>query len=326
METNLKEVIESGKRGNIRYIYPGENTETIAKMISALANVEGGKLLLGVSDDGINIDVKGYSYETPNYERLSKILDSFESFTITEYKVNELRVAEIDVQKEEAGVPYNGVLYEFFNDYHNEMREMKRVKIFISYNHATTELADTIQQNLEKSYGLRVIINRDTQLEYRDDIESFMQSIKENDIIVSLITRKYLESEACMYEVTELMRDEAYSKRLAFIIISEKDLRYTKPLDKSEELLPQIYGEQRFNYIIYWNDKKRSYANRMMNLMESPTAIEMLAVQIRRTGRITDEIGYFLELLNKLKGQDFSTMHENDFMEIKKMIDLNFSN
>ncbi|MDM7536365.1 putative DNA binding domain-containing protein [Lactococcus lactis] len=320
MQAKLKEMIEKHKRGNVRYIYPTDDTDTLAKMISALANSEGGTLLLGVRDDGVNIKIKGYSFDKPNYEMLSKKLYGFKEFVINEYIIDNKRVVQITVQKTPLGVKFKGLFYEFYSVYHNKMKEMKRVKIFISYNHVTTELADIIQTSIENLYGFRIQVSRDTQLEYRDNIDKFMKTIKENNVIISLITKKYLESEACMYEVTELMRDEEYSKRLAFIILSSEDLRYINPTPKAEELLPQIYGEQRFNYLTYWDNKKRGYVQRMEELMTSPTAVQSLATQIQRVGRITDEIGSFLDLLNKLKGQDFSTMYSEGFNEINKII------
>lgn len=322
MKTNL----ENQNQRKIKYIYPVESSETIAKMISALANSEGGELQLGVDSDGINVKVKGYSFDVPNHEVLSKILGGFESFTINTNIIDGLKVVEIKVQKSQLGIKFKGLLYEFCNDYSNEMREIKRVKIFISYNHATSELADIIQKNIEDSYRLRVVINRDTQLGYRDDIDKFMQSIKENDIIISLVTRKYLESEACMYEVTELMRDADYTRKLAFIILSEEDLKYINATFKKEELLPEIYGAQRFDYITYWDRKKESYTNRLKMLTEnSPTAVKELSEQINRVGKITDGMGPFLKSLNDLKGKDFDTMYNEEFIEIKKMIEVKIS-
>lgn len=322
MKTNL----ENQNQGKIKYIHPVKSSETIAKMISALANSEGGKLQLGVDSDGINVKVKGYSFDVPNHTVLSKMLGGFESFTINTNIIDGLKVVEIKVHKSQLGIKFKGLLYEFCNDYSNEMREIKRVKIFISYNHATSELADIIQKNIEDSYRLRVVINRDTQLGYRDDIDKFMQSIKENDIIISLVTRKYLESEACMYEVTELMRDADYTRKLAFIILSEEDLKYINATFKKEELLPEIYGAQRFDYITYWDRKKESYTNRLKMLTEnSPTAVKELSEQINRVGKITDGMGPFLKSLNDLKGKDFDTMYNEEFIEIKKMIEVKIS-
>lgn len=319
--TEIEDMLDDPKRGNIRYIYPVEDIETIAKMISALANSEGGTLLLGVYDDGLEFEIKGYSFGSFNREEISKILNGFELFMISEHYVNEAKVIKIDVQKESSGVIYDGTMYEYFDDYHNRMRELRKAKVFISYNHATAELADIIEENIKSTYGLRVEISRDTQLEYRDDIDKFMRSIKENDVIISLVTKKYLESEACMFEVTELMRDENYSKRLAFIIIDKEDTKFIKSTLNPEELLPEVYGEQRFDYLDYWINAKERYANRLKNLVGSSTSVTDLAAQTHRIGRIADEVGSFLNLLNKLMGRNFSTMSGNNFNEIKKMID-----
>lgn len=326
MKDDIECLLKNPVRGNMRYVYPTTDVENIAKMIAALANSTGGKLFLGINDDGINLEVKGYSFDKLDDEKISEKLDGFNLFTIHEYIVYGLKIVEIDVLKSLDVVNYQGEVYEFYNDYHNKLREIKRTKVFISYNHATVELAEIIEKNIKGTYGFRVEISRDTQLEYRDNIDQFMQSIKKNDVIISLITKKYLESEACMYEVTELMRDEDYFKKLAFIIIDNKDLDFIKPVSDIDDLLPKIYGEQRFDYIKYWNDTKKRYAERLSNLMDAPTSVTELAAQTRRIGRITDEIGAFLDLLNKLLGQNFSTMFQDDFSAIKIMIDSHICN
>lgn len=321
MKDDIECLLKNPVRGSMRYVYPTTDVENIAKMIAALANSTGGKLFLGINDDGIDLEVKGYSFDKLDDEKISEKLDGFNLFTIHEYIVYGLKIVEIDVLKSFDVVNYQGEVYEFYNDYHNKLREIKRTKVFISYNHATVELVDIIQKNIEKSYGFKVVISRDNQLEYKGDIDKFMQSIKENDVVISVITKKYLESEACMYEVTELMRDPEYAKRLAFIILSKKDFDYFENKPSFEDLLPDIYSEQRFDYLEFWSNKKENYTKRLKKLMSVSTAVKELAAQVYRIGRISDEIGSFLDLLNKLKGQDFNTMYSEGFNEIKKMID-----
>ncbi|HHZ7164525.1 TIR domain-containing protein [Enterococcus faecalis] len=318
MNLNLKELLKEQKRGDIRYIYPGEDIDTIAKMIAALANMRGGTLLFGIEDDGCDLHFKGYAFERPEKKKLLEKLEGFEDFKIKELYENNKTILQIDVDMNSDGVNYGGIFPVFYSDYHNMMKEAEIVEVFISYNHKTSKIADIVEENLNKKYRYKVKINRDNQLVYRDDIEKYMDTIKENDIIVSLITDNYLKSEACMYEITELMRDTRYSEKLAFIIINEADLKYTP---NEAEIIPNIYGEKRYEYIEYWVNEKRKYSDRLKNLSDSYTSTVELNATIRRIGRICDEIGSFLDFLNRSMGQNFTTMHNNDFLEIKRMID-----
>lgn len=320
MSIDFDELLTNPRRGNIRYIHPGEDKDTIAKMISALANSEGGTLLFGIYDDGCKLHVKGYAFDIPEKQDLIKLLNGFDRFNIIETKVQYKSVLRIDVQQEVFGVKSQNILYTFYSECHNRMQEIKPVKIFISYNHLVSELADIVEGNINKTYGPKVLISRDTQLQYRDDIDKFMETIKENDVIISLISDSYLKSEACMYEIIELMRDREYHQRLAFIISSERDLKLFREHPAIGDLVPKIYGSQRFDYIEYWIGKQRDYSERLNRLRDHYTSTVELNGTIRRIGRISDGVGEFLDFLNKTMGQDFTTMLQNDFIEIKKMV------
>ena len=58
MKSRIEQVIKEKIRSNIIYIdYPLTNTK-FAKYICGLANKEGGMIILGVYDDGINLHIK----------------------------------------------------------------------------------------------------------------------------------------------------------------------------------------------------------------------------------------------------------------------------
>lgn len=324
MIITLDEAIEKKIRGNVRYVYPLKNINTISNYISALANSEGGTIFLGVMDNGLDIIAKGYSGNTPDKSKSSELLGGFDSFEIREINKTTTsgssRIIAIDVEKSNSGVRFQDRLYKFKDNYTNKLEEIYPIQIFISYNRKTSKYADVIQENIEKNYGFKVKINRDNQLQYKDNIDEFMKSIKENDIVISLITSPYLKSEACMYEITELMKDDSYQKKFAFIILSQNDLQYTSLVDNIEDLVPTIYDRKRYDYITYWSNEKAFYIDKMKQLESSITAITELSATIKRVGRITDEIGSFLNDLNNLNGKDFYTMYQEDFSDIKNMI------
>ena len=84
MNVRMEELIEKVERKNKKYVFPGNSERGYAQMISALANSEGGELILGVYDDGNRLHAKGYEFPIPKKEKISEILDGYDNFIIEE--------------------------------------------------------------------------------------------------------------------------------------------------------------------------------------------------------------------------------------------------
>ncbi len=321
----IQQLIENQPRENIKYIYPGDNDYGYAKMIAALANDKGGRLILGLMDDGNRIIDKGYSLQKPNKEKIKSYISGFENFEISEVAFQQNHFVVITVEKEPNGITFEDKYYMFANQYNNQLSEVRPVKLFISYNHLVSELADILETNLHYHFSFKVEINRDTQLGYRDSIEDFMRSIKQNNLIISLISNSYLQSEACMYEISELMKDDNYIDRLAYIIIGKDDSKFFPQETQIDNLIPQIYGSERFKYIEYWTEKHKKYQAQFEKLSGNLSGTTGLHKTINRVDTILKNVDQFIEILNELKGQDFSTMQKNQFHDIHQMISLRFN-
>ncbi|WP_432228205.1 ATP-binding protein [Enterococcus faecalis] len=324
MEVNIETLKQNPERGKIRYIFPGDNDQGYAKMISALANIEGGNLLLGISDDGKKLHTKGYTFSVPKKEKLVELLDGFDNFSIEEILYDNKHFVNISVNKESDGIKFEGNYYMFSSSFNNTTVPIQPVKLFISYNHKVSELTDIIEEELTKKFGPKVHINRDTSLKYRDSIEDFMVSIKQNDLVVSLISNSYMKSEACMYEITELMKDDNFKEKLAYIVLSQKDAKlFSKEIDSSD-LVPNVYGGARFGYVEYWTLKKNEYDSQMERLKDNHAATVELNQVVKRMAIISQGVGPFVEHLNSSKGLDFTSMQEDDFSEVHSLIEKTF--
>lgn len=321
----IDELIKNPIRGNIKYIHPGDNEFGYAKLIAALANDNGGSLILGLMDDGTRIINKGFQFQKPNKEKIKSFLNGYDQFEIKEVNYQGKNLIIIKVEKEHSGVPISEKYYMFKNDYSNQVVEIKQVNIFISYNHLVKELADVIENDLISQFSFRLKINRDTQLKYRDSIEDFMRSIKQNDIIVSLVSNTYLKSEACMYEISELMKDDNYTDKLAFIVFSDHDNSFLTKSVSIKDLVPQVYGSQRFKYTEYWSLKYEEYTDQYKRMNYRTSGTTGLHVTINRIDSILKSVDDFIEMLNRKMGQDFTTMKNNDFLEIHEMISSEFN-
>ena len=322
MNESISDILMTNQRGNVRYVFPGENTETLAKMIATLANTKmGGKILLGFQDRGNIIECKGFSFPLPKREEIVDFLDGFAGFEIFDASYYKQRIAVINVPPSFEKIAFSkNKFYKFDSNYTNELSEKKPVKLFISYNHEVSEIADFIETKMKQLFHYDLIITRDTSLVYKDDIDKFMLSIKKHDIVLSLISNSYLESDACMYEISELMKDSEYSKRLAFIVLTEKDNELLEKPISIEKLVPSIYSDNRFKYVTFWNDKIDYYQSVLKDTKHHPeTSLEIIDT-LRRITNIANNIGEFVSMLNKTMGKSLFDMIDDDFSDIANMI------
>lgn len=86
-------------------------------------------------------------------------------------------------------------------------------------------------------------------VKYRDSFKKFMRRVKKHDFVIMLISDNFLKSQACMYEVSELLTDEEFEKKLLFIIISDGDVKYLKRLLQNQSV--QKYIHRKGKMIIY---------------------------------------------------------------------------
>ena len=147
-----------------------------------------------------------------------------------------------------------------------------RKEVFVSY--AWTDESTVIVDKLQEAFqGRDVILVRDrNEMRYKDSIRDFMQRIGRGKCIVVVLSRKYLESKSCMFEMTEIA-DRGDIRNRVFPIV----------LDDAE-----IYDEvSRVRYIKFW-EKKRDELDAEMkgvgseNLQGIREALDLF-VKIRNT-------------------------------------------
>lgn len=246
------EKIEENNRKNTIYVHPIISNDKFAKYICAFANSEGGLIILGVQDDGMRLNIKNFSF-TFQKDKIRNILDKRVKFKFNNFKYKEHNLAYIEVEKNKEKISLNNNIYVFNTEM--EVQIIMKKKVFLSYCHKDKCIADIVESTLENKIGYAIEISRDEHVvKYKDSLERFMQSINKHDFVISIISDSYLKSDACMYEVTELMRDRNYYDRLLFIIISDEDIEFYK--DKSIKVGADIYTSSRFEYIEYWQEKK----------------------------------------------------------------------
>lgn len=114
------------------------------------------------------------------------------------------------------------------------LKMIENVNIFLSYSWKDEELAEKIEQYFKDT---NVSIKRDkNNIEHWGSIRKYMDSIRDTDYVILIISDSYLKSVNCMYEINELMKDENYKNRIFPLVLEES-----------------IYKlEGRIEYIVYW--------------------------------------------------------------------------
>ena len=169
--------------------------------------------------------------------------------------------------------------------------------VFLSYSWNNKAEADEIDNHFQ-SIGLN--FKRDIRdVKYKNSIKEFMHQIGKSDYVVMLISDEFLNSENCMYEVTELTRDRDYKDRILQVILPSADIFNRK---------------YRLDLIKKWNKRREELEE---DLKQIPTeSAGSMNNDLRYLRDISNHIASFLELLNDESCLSFKALKSNSFKEL----------
>jgi hypothetical protein len=305
--------IEGNYRNNIKYVHPIMTNDEIGKYISAFSNSEGGMMVFGVADDSKKLTIKNFPFNIKE-DYIRNLLDKHVKFEYIRFDYMGHNLAYINIEKNENVVKFNNVEYIFNNKM--EVKKMVSKKVFLSYSHKDTCIADIIENKIKEVTKNKIEISRDTQkLKYKDSLDEYMQSIREHDFVIAIVSDTYLRSTPCMYEVTELMRDRDYYNKLLFIIISEQDIMFYVNEDvEIKDIKADIYSSNRFDYINYWEYEKIEIDRRISEIKNTALMLE-LTKEAKKLEIISLHVGEFISKLNDGLGVSFQDMISSNFKE-----------
>lgn len=114
--------------------------------------------------------------------------------------------------------------------------------VFISYNTAASDYVDEIHEKIKKeALVIRFTNDDETGVRTWGSFHEFMKSIKYQDFAVLVISKAYLESEACMFEVMELWNEyENWDDKVMYVVLGDAN----------------VYEDVgRLKYVKYWQQK-----------------------------------------------------------------------
>lgn len=150
--------------------------------------------------------------------------------------------------------------------------------IFLSYNWHDGDIADRIDRYLSGLAGITV--KRDVRdIGAWKSIREFMEGIRQQDYAVLIVSDSYLKSKNCMFEVTEIMKEQRYADRI-FPAVVETGIYV--PLARAE-------------YIKYWQQECGKLEAAVKGL-DPANAVE-LAADLKRYKNIASSMGEFLSMV-----------------------------
>lgn len=162
----------------------------------------------------------------------------------------------------------------------------KEATVFLSYCRANSDTADSIERRLSDA-GL--IVKRDIRdISPWQSIHAFMQSIRDQDVAVLLVSDAYLKSHACMYEVMEIMKENNYPARILPVVIERG-----------------IYNSAKhFEYIAHWQHEAEQYKTAMQTI-ESENQNDMPKA-LKQMKQIAASMEEFLKTVASKNNPDIS--------------------
>lgn len=162
---------------------------------------------------------------------------------------------------------------------------LDEINIFLSYSWKDEDLADKIEQYFKDT---NILIKRDkNNIESWGSIREYMDSIRDTDYVILIISDSYLKSVKCMYEINELMKDVNYKDRI-FPLVLEKS----------------IYNlEGRIEYIIYWEEKYEEVKNKIKRIKNMENA-SRVSSDLHFIREIAHSVSEFLDIIQDMNNPD----------------------
>ena len=178
----------------------------------------------------------------------------------------------------------------------------KKLEIFLSYSHKDKEIADRVDKFfISKNIRLTRDV-RDT-LPYAS-LKKFMETIRDHDYVISLISDAYLKSTNCMFEVIQFIQEKKYIEKIFPIIIDKKDDIFNK--------------EKHINYISFWQNKYKRFRIKINKLENTGTAPSH--VELGKIDKIQSNIGEFLDKIAELKCFPIDELESTNYKAISDKI------
>ncbi len=150
--------------------------------------------------------------------------------------------------------------------------------IFVSYNRKSGgAFVDSLEQAL---VGKATLIRDKNEVGTWESFSKFMDTIRERDFAVLVITDEYLKSSACLYEVIQLMKDPNWPDKAMYIVMPGTHI--FSPTDRA------VYSE-------FWAKECNDLEQKIKSLAVASSS--ELCEELKKYELIRNEVGAFLKIV-----------------------------
>jgi len=184
------------------------------------------------------------------------------------------------------------------------MKPTRKINIFISYSWSDKDIADQIEKDLTL---MGISITRDVRdVAYKQSLSKFMETIRDADFALILISDQYLKSRNCMNEVLHLLKERDYEEKLLPVKIGK--LNFYDPLSRLE-------------YTKYWKFEKDKLGQAIGEVSQTAALSSLKDLQIIEI--IHSEINEFLGYITDIKHLSFEDLRTEGYKSIFDVIGFN---
>lgn len=177
----------------------------------------------------------------------------------------------------------------------------KKPTVFISYNQKSGDaIADQIQNRLDI---IAHVVRDKTSIPDWGSIKAFMKSIRNQDLVVMIITAEYLKSYGCMFEVVEAMKDESWKQHTMFVV--------------ADNAIDIYISSNWAHYLQYW-EKKNSELKCSIKSIDDNTKTIKLAEELRKVQEIETILMDFLSAVADAKNPNINEAVERIYQRVNK--------
>lgn len=166
---------------------------------------------------------------------------------------------------------------------------MKMVNMFVSYCQKDYVYADNIDLYFKEK---NIVIHRDIRdISAWKSIREYMQTIRNMDYAILIVTDDYLKSFNCMYEVLEVMKEKNYEHKIFPVVVGTS-----------------VYSTSgRIPYIKYWEDKYKELQNQItqIDIVNAGNLID----DLKRTQNICLSMSDFLSTVADMNNPSISDIN-----------------
>ena len=181
----------------------------------------------------------------------------------------------------------------------------KSEPIYISYNweNLSSYIVDYFCFVLDT---LKIENRRDKKdCHYMDNIKEFMDAIHKGQRIVVVLSRPYLKSKNCMYELTGIMQHGNYEKRI-IPVVTDDTIRD-----------PYFY----IDLVKYWKEQKEEKQNIVNQMLEvDPECAKPLEAELKEVAQIYEFLGKIKKYIDWTNAESLNSLSITNFKSIIDVI------